>query len=343
MNNMRAKSTSVCNLMVKRQVHLSLASTARGSPDAASIVENEKRGLFRVLDLGKPNHANMARRPFEARRIKAASQPREKTMKPDQDWTSVWPAARTFHPASVPLPVRQGFAHLKGQVTPSKYVNVELMKVPNFLHLTPPAIKKHCEAIKKFCTKWPEGNENFCFDSKHVQSDQTFLSELNDVDTLNGHFPLVESTSDYLNSSSNIRDYRSRVVSLEFQLSSLFLDAASREKFLKLVGPDRYNEETDCVTITADRCPYRKQNREYCEYLVKALYYESRNREDWEADASVLDNLQYSIQEGQGENELEEKLAIVLNRGENPVHLEEYKNAALKEFKLKNELPMTST
>ena len=41
---------------------------------------------------------------------------REKTMKPDQDWMSVWPAQRTFHPASVPLPVRQGFAHLKGQV-----------------------------------------------------------------------------------------------------------------------------------------------------------------------------------------------------------------------------------
>ena len=78
-------------------------------------------------------------------------------MKPDQDWASVWPAAKTFHPASVPLPVRQGYTHLKGQVVPGKYANVELMKVPNFLHLTPPAIQKQCEALKKFCTPWPKG------------------------------------------------------------------------------------------------------------------------------------------------------------------------------------------
>ena len=91
---------------------------------------------------------------------------REKTMKPDQDWPSVWPGPRTFHPASVPLPVRQGFAHLKGQYTPGKYANIELMKVPNFLHLTPVAIKRHCDAIKKFCTAWPEGMKiihGFCF------------------------------------------------------------------------------------------------------------------------------------------------------------------------------------
>ena len=78
-------------------------------------------------------------------------------MKTDQDWPSVWAGPRTFHPASVPLPIRQGFAYLRRQATPGKYANVELMKVPNFLHLTPPAIQKHCEAIKKFCTPWPKG------------------------------------------------------------------------------------------------------------------------------------------------------------------------------------------
>ena len=86
---------------------------------------------------------------------------REKVMKTDQDWKSVWPGARTFHPASVPLPVRQGFAQLKGQVTPGKYANVELMKVPNFLHLTPPTIKAHCNSIQKFCTEWPKGESFF--------------------------------------------------------------------------------------------------------------------------------------------------------------------------------------
>ena len=85
-------------------------------------------------------------------------------MKPDQDWPSVWPAAKTFHPASVPLPVRQGYTHLKGQVVPGKHANVELMKVPNFLHLTPPAIHKQCEALKKFCTPWPKGILQICID-----------------------------------------------------------------------------------------------------------------------------------------------------------------------------------
>ena len=37
-------------------------------------------------------------------------------MKPDQDWEAVWPATRTFHPASVPLPVRQGATQTKSQV-----------------------------------------------------------------------------------------------------------------------------------------------------------------------------------------------------------------------------------
>ncbi len=33
-------------------------------------------------------------------------------------------------------------------IPPSKYANAELMKIPNFLHLTPNHIKKHCQALK---------------------------------------------------------------------------------------------------------------------------------------------------------------------------------------------------
>lgn len=70
-------------------------------------------------------------------------------MPTDQDWPSVWPTARTFHPASVPLPLHQGFVPPgKGKAPPNKFANTELMKIANFLHLTPPAIKRHCEAIK---------------------------------------------------------------------------------------------------------------------------------------------------------------------------------------------------
>ena len=82
---------------------------------------------------------------------------RETQMKPTQDWGSVWPTHRTFQPSAVPLPIRQGATQTKGQITPAKYANPELMKIPNFLHLTPPIIKKQCNKLKEFCTPWPEG------------------------------------------------------------------------------------------------------------------------------------------------------------------------------------------
>ncbi len=64
------------------------------------------------------------------------------------------------------------------------------MKIPNFLHLTPPAIRRQCAAIKKFCTDWPEG----------------------DVEK---EFPATGTTSAYLNASSSIRDHRARVFSIK--------------------------------------------------------------------------------------------------------------------------------
>jgi hypothetical protein len=50
---------------------------------------------------------------------------------PDQSWGSDCSTPGTFHPATVPLQTTD-------QVVPSKYANAELMKIPNFLHLTPP-------------------------------------------------------------------------------------------------------------------------------------------------------------------------------------------------------------
>lgn len=70
----------------------------------------------------------------------------------------MWPGPRTFHPSSVPLPLRQGYP-LRRKAPPDANANAELMKIPNFLHLTPPAIKEQCAAIKKFCNPWPAGLE----------------------------------------------------------------------------------------------------------------------------------------------------------------------------------------
>ena len=47
---------------------------------------------------------------------------------------------------------------LKSKVHPTKWANAELMKIPNFLHLTPPVVKKQCGLLKRFCTPFPEGD-----------------------------------------------------------------------------------------------------------------------------------------------------------------------------------------
>ena len=104
---------------------------------------------FRVLELTKSrdrnDRQNRNRKPpaWKSR----IPPPRTHKMPVDQDWPSVWPVARSFHPASVPLPLHQGWVK-SGKTAPGKFANAELMKIPNFLHLTPPAIKRQCAALK---------------------------------------------------------------------------------------------------------------------------------------------------------------------------------------------------
>ena len=93
----------------------------------------------------------------------------------------------------------------KAQVVPSKYANAELMKIPNFLHLTPPVISTHCSAISKFCTAWPKGLET--------------------EEAIDKHFPVTVTTSDHLNSNSSIRDRRVREMKSGRSASSLVYQA----------------------------------------------------------------------------------------------------------------------
>ena len=68
-----------------------------------------------------------------------------------QDWTNVWPTANMFKQNAVPLPLRQGAVknmYENDGLPPAKFGNTELMKIPNFLHLTPPHIKKQCAVLK---------------------------------------------------------------------------------------------------------------------------------------------------------------------------------------------------
>ncbi len=118
--------------------------------------------------------------------------------------------------------------------------------------------------------------------------------------------------------------------------------------FLALIFNFSYDPETNTVTISADRCPYRKQNREYCEYLLKALYYESRKREDWEQLLEECDKVEYefdadAIKENSDQVDLELAKAKILNDGEDVRTLSDYKAASLKFLKLRDDLPTSPT
>lgn len=145
------------------------------------------------------------------------------------------------------------------------------MKIPNFLHLTPPVVQRQCEALKQFCSPWPK--------------------LLNSEEAIEEHYPVEVITSDYCHASPTIRNPLARIVTLRVKLSSLNLDKHAQDKFLRLLG-DRYNKETDLVNITADRCPIREQNFDYVSYLLTACYHESWNLEDWEKDKSE-DDMEY--------------------------------------------------
>ncbi|CAN8027951.1 unnamed protein product [Ixodes persulcatus] len=211
-------------------------------------------------------------RPKEVRRKKRTEikfdlpNPRHTRMPVDQDWPSVWPTAQSFRPSVVPLPLRQGY--VERGAPPGKFANLELMKIPNFLHLTPAHLAKHCQVLRQFCTEWPAGLET---DEKCEE-----------------HFPVEVTDSDYCHSSPTIRDVRSRIVTLKIKLSRLQLDYHAKDKLLRLVK-DRYDPATDILTIVTDRCPLKKQNYDYAHYLLTAVFHESWKTEPWEADKEEAD------------------------------------------------------
>ncbi|XP_077299976.1 mitochondrial ribosomal protein S35 [Arctopsyche grandis] len=292
---------------------------------------------FRVLNFNK-KRVQLRRPPLKREPIPP---PRTQTMSEKQHWPSVWPGPRSFHPASVPLPLRQGYP-LKNQAPPGAFCNAELMKIPNFLHLTPPAIKAQCDAIKKFCTPWPVGLET---DAKCDEK-----------------FPLEVITSDYCHSGPSIRDPLSRIVTIRMKLSKMPLDNHARDKLRRLVG-DKYDETTDMLTITSDRCPFKKQNLDFVMYLLTAVYHESWTVESWEAEKTEADMEVYIWDNNASKksaifvktwkpdqvvdlskdfidkfdistipemNEYKEAVNDYMNIGENDYQIYKYKNAVLK-------------
>ncbi|XP_064628673.1 small ribosomal subunit protein mS35-like [Lineus longissimus] len=235
-------------------------------PDKNDVSADDE---FRVYEI--PGLKRQERRDLKKRKFREPPPPRYQKMPIDQDWTKVWPTAGSFKWSVVPFPVRQGYIKNMSEnegIVPGKYANAELIKIPNFLHLTPAHIEKHCNAIKKFCTPWPEGLET---------------PELCDK-----HFPLTIIQSDYCYSGPSVRHPKSRITKLRFKLSSLELDYHAHDKMIRLLG-DRYNKKNEMVTIEVDRCPLKKQNYDFCMYLLTALYHESWKTEPWELGKEEAD------------------------------------------------------
>lgn len=138
-------------------------------------------------------------------------------------------------------------------------------------------------------------------------------------------------------------------------MSSLPLDTHAKDKFLRLVE-NRYDPDTDIVTITVDRCPTRKQNFEYAQYLMTALFHESFILEPWESfkieeDMEYYDwqtnkskeNTEAILKWGKSEadtiqstDDFAKSVEKIFNEGENLQNLEEYKAEAVKLLGLRN-------
>ncbi len=138
------------------------------------------------------------------------------------------------------------------------------------------------------------------------------------------------------------------MVTLRYPLESFKLSPAAEEKFVRLAGsryePPPLPGEEDIgskvsgghVSITSDVCPYRKQNRDYVEYLFTALYFESQKRETWEdTDWTEADSFEFGGRFeliGSGRVATNAALAELLNKGENPSAIDKYKRAVLQEL-----------
>ncbi|KAL1517255.1 hypothetical protein ABEB36_001042 [Hypothenemus hampei] len=306
-------------LNLTRNLELSFRKIDKPLYKAYCNASQGKHDEFKALNIRNVKDHSHSKRSVKKTQVLP---PRTNQMAVDQDWGSVWPGPRSFHPATVPLPIRQGYTE-KGAPPPDKYANAELMKIPNFLHLTPPVIKRQCEALKQFCTPWPKA--------------------LDTMEKINKHFPIEVTSSDYCYSGPSIRDPMARIVTLRFNLKSLNLDDRAKDKFLRLVG-DRYNKETDLVTIVADRCPLRKQNMDYVMYLLTALYHESKKIEPWEelksqadmeyydwtkhaSKTNVEDIFKCKFEEIPGIDKFSDAVSEYMNEGENEYTIKKYGEA----------------
>ncbi|XP_033740963.1 28S ribosomal protein S35, mitochondrial-like [Pecten maximus] len=324
MGCMRAAST-----VVRRQSKLHITRLSRCCSTEETEESEVLEQMRRMRTTGVPEFTPFVIKGKEPRTlVKSARawtfyeqlkhQDRHKSMSTEQDWTKVWPTEGVFKWSSVPLSLRQGAIRNESEnegIIPGKEGNTELLKIPNFLHLTPPHVLKHCQALKKFCTPWPEG-----LDSK---------------EDCRLHFPVEMVTSDYCFAGPSIRDPRSRVVTVKVKLSDLELDEHAHQKLLKLVG-ERYNKETDMITFKTDKCPTKQQNKDYALYLLTAVYLEAWNKMPWEDDLEADDFINYNWNKSKAKERTVITLMSIAEGNKNSVYHNEEEDGILEKEEVKN-------
>lgn len=256
-----------------------------------------RESSYRVLVI--PGHTKVEGVKKEARRIKNQQvKPRYKGMGDrgvggtgEKDrWVDVWPTAKSFNYSVLPLPLRMGYIEgtENDRVIPSKYANAELMKIPNFLHLTPNHIRNHCQQLKKYCTAWPEG----------LKEDRMMLLT---------HF-------DYVRDAPSVKDERARFISVTVKLSDLKLAKDTKDKFVRLTS--RFCVcHNDLLILTSGKCPTKQQNFDYIQFLLSVLYNESLKREEWEGGMELADMASYQWSINKSHKNVVQLLSLVQAKG----------------------------
>ena len=171
-----------------------------------------------------------------------------------EDWSDVYPAEKPLDPYLIELPLRGGGHKIRKELPPIAEGNAVFWQSPNFFHLTPPAIQKHCEALEPLLTEWP--------------SDLPYC-------------PVEVETTDFLLSGNERYHQDGRHVRMEVDFDSLQLTGRPREKMLELLE-DKYDVDKNVIKLESRRCPTKTQNKDYLYYLLKVLYFEANRSEKWE-------------------------------------------------------------
>jgi len=105
-------------------------------------------------------------------------------------------------------------------------------------------------------------------------------------------------------------------------LDSLPLDTHAKDKLLRLLK-EKYDQETDIISLVAERCPLKKQNKDYAVYLLNVLVSESWKVEAWEKEKSQSDMEMYVWEDSPSHSSIQQQL----KGSAKPELLEEYKEA----------------